>query len=132
MAEIETDMDKIEESRRLRREQEERDRTEVYKARDFVLEQDAISAAAQLKADLKKAKPFRNGTVVRWTSVAVNGSRFVYAAVFAEGFWFTTAASDNRHVQKRMSHEDFLAYFNTHGYGVTDLGVATAFEAVEL
>lgn len=90
------------------------------------------SAAQQLRADLKKSRPFADGTIVRWTSVAVNGSRFHYAAIYANGHWFTTSQRDTEHIQKKMRHEEFLDYLHTHGYSVTSLAVAVDFEVIEL
>lgn len=89
-------------------------------------------AAQQLRADLQKSRPFEDGTIVRWTSVAVNGSRFHYAAVYAGGYWYTTSQRDTQHIQKKMSHEDFLHYLHSHGYSVINLGVAVDFEGIEL
>lgn len=92
----------------------------------------AHSAAEKFRQDLRKARPFENGTIIRWTSVAVNGSQFHYAAIYADGYWFTTSRRDTNHMQMRMTHDEILGYFSSHGYSIKDLKVAVAYEAVEL
>ena len=89
------------------------------------------SAAARLAGDLRKNRPFASGTIIGWTSVAANGIEYEYAAVFANGRWYTTVAQDNQYVQKIMTHEQMIDYLSERGDYLANLRVAVAFERVD-
>lgn len=87
--------------------------------------------AEMIRADLRKSRPFPTGTVIAWTSVSSgNGIGYDYAAIFANGRWYTTIVNDNVHVQRTMAHADLMNYFAERGDHLRDLRVATQFEAV--
>lgn len=91
----------------------------------------AQAAAAQLRADLNKARPYADGTIVAFTSVATNGDHFHYAGVFAGGRWhFTTAG--NSYFPATALPGEFTALLMKHGHRIIDLRIATDFEPVEL
>lgn len=90
------------------------------------------TAAETLRADLAKSRPFPSGTVIAWESVSASGIRYQYAAVFANGHWYTTVQDDNQYIQRRMSHRKLIDYFADRGDHVAGLRVATDFEEVTL
>lgn len=92
----------------------------------------AVEAAARLRADLQKAKPFADGTVVKFTSVgSQNGQHYHYAVIYTAGYWWFTGQG-NSFFPSKASHVDFLALLVSRGHLIVDLEVATAFESIEL
>jgi hypothetical protein len=86
----------------------------------------------RLKADLRKAQPFPDGTIVKFTSVAVNtGQHYHYAAIFTAGYWWFTGQG-NGYFPKQASHQEFTALMVSKGHTITALGVALDFETIEL
>lgn len=88
--------------------------------------------AETLAAELRKTRPFPSGTIIAWTSRSSNGVDYSYAAVFANGSWYTTVERPNPYISPKMSHAEMLAYLADRGDYIVDLRVATDFEAVEL
>lgn len=92
----------------------------------------AAEVAKKIEKNVKKTKAFENGTVITWDSVsAYNGVSYNYAAVFANGMWYTTVAADNRYVQKKMTNESLMKYFGEME-GVENIKVASEFVEVEV
>lgn len=92
----------------------------------------AYAAAEQLANDLRETRPFATGTVIAWESVSSNGTSYSYAAIFANGSWYTTIERSNTYVQPRMTHADLLSYFSERGDHLRNLRVATDFAGVQL
>lgn len=92
----------------------------------------ASEAAQKLRKDLAKSRPFATGTLIAWRSISSTGISYEYAAIYANGSWYTTIQNDNQHVQRVMSHRKLMDYFSSRGDHLADLRVATDFEAVSL
>lgn len=87
---------------------------------------------SRLKTELRKAQPFPNGTLVRFTSVDVrSGMHYHYAALFTAGYWWFTGQG-NSHFPKSASQQEFSALMVANGHKITDLALATSFAPIEL
>ena len=88
--------------------------------------------AERLRKDLSKSRPFPTGTIIAWRSIATSGIHYEYAAVFANGSWYTTIEKGNAHLRPVMTHDELMNYFSARGDHLADLRVATDFEGVTL
>lgn len=92
----------------------------------------AEKIAKKLAKDVSKTKAYDNGTIIAWTShSSLNGVDYSYAAVFANGLWYTTVARDNRYLSKTMTNDELMEYFGSMD-GVEDIRVASEFIEVDL
>lgn len=86
----------------------------------------------RLQAELRKAQPFPDGTLIRFASVdTMSGKHWHYAAVFAGGRWWFTGQGNN-HFPKSATQQEFSALMMERGHLITNLEMATAFAAVEI
>jgi len=86
----------------------------------------------RLKAELRKAQPFENGTLVRFVSVEpATGQHFHYAALFASGRWWFTGQG-NSHFPKHATQHEFSALIMAQGHRIIGLELATSFAPIEL
>lgn len=89
------------------------------------------SIAQNLAADLKKeGRYYPNGTIIAWEYISITGISYSYAAVFADGSWYTTLERGNSILQPKVSHKALMRYFAENVW-IANIRVATAFEAVE-
>ncbi|MET0886201.1 MAG: hypothetical protein ABWX92_07095 [Mycetocola sp.] len=88
------------------------------------------SAAARLRADLQKAQPMPDGTLIRFDSLDGRGNRYTYAGVFTNGQWYLTG--NGSYFPREMAHHTLTTRLASSGYRIADLVVATAFEGIEL
>lgn len=90
----------------------------------------ANKIAKKIAKNVKKST-YAVGTVITWESVSrYSGAVFSYAAIYAAGHWYTTAVSDNSHVQREMDDEALMKYLGEDG--VRNVRVASEFVEVEL
>ena len=93
-------------------------------------EMNANKIAKKIAKNVKKST-YAVGTVITWESVSrYSGAVFSYAAIYAAGHWYTTAVSDNSHVQREMDDEALMKYLGEDG--VRNVRVASEFVEVEL
>ena len=93
-------------------------------------EMNANKIAKKIAKNVKKSS-YAVGTVITWESVSrYSGAVFSYAAIYAAGHWYTTAVSDNSHVQREMDDEALMKYLGEDG--VRNVRVASEFVEVEL
>lgn len=98
----------------------------------LVVQNSAQETLDRLKAELRKAQPFADGTLVRFVSVdARNGQHFHYAAIFAGGHWWFTGQG-NSFFPKMANQTEFSALLMKHGHLITNLELATDFAPIEL
>ncbi|AWN07815.1 hypothetical protein HOT31_gp145 [Microbacterium phage Hendrix] len=98
-----------------------------------------------LQNELRKAKPFPDGTIVRFVFHGIGGDHYHYAALFSGGkWWFTGHGADlegsgsyrdagkMKTFPRSASQSDFSAIIMTHGHRISDLELATTFTPVQL
>lgn len=90
----------------------------------------AKTVAQMIRKDLDKNRPFEDGTIIAW-DIRFNGygETYHYAALYCNNQWVTTAVNGGD-FNKRMSHAQLMQQLSKHEKGITNLRVATAFEAV--
>lgn len=91
----------------------------------------AEKIAKQISKNIGKTKAFDNGTIIAWDSTSTRGITYKYAAVFANGHWYTTAVDDTRYLSRIMENADLMRYFGEME-NVSNIRVASEFVAVEV
>lgn len=91
----------------------------------------ADKIAKELGKSIRKTKAFENGTIIAWDSTSTRGITYKYAAVFANGYWYTTAANNTRYMTSMMSNEEMMKYLGEME-NVGNIRVAETFVEVEL
>ncbi|QIK64551.1 hypothetical protein G7068_16010 [Leucobacter viscericola] len=93
----------------------------------------AVSEAKErLIADLRKVRPFPDGTLIRWKMLGSNQVTYTFAAMFVAGSWYSTAQGNNPMVNPKMSHQTFLNLIASNPLGIFDLEIASDFEKIDL
>lgn len=90
-------------------------------------------AIAKMRADLEalRADQMPEGTLVAWTHHASNGIGYQYAAIFANGQFWITGATDTDYGRK-MTYDRFIQKLIERGHVIGNLRIASAFEPLEL
>ena len=78
--------------------------------------------------DLRKQRPVAEGTVMRFTHVGDNGKQYYYAAIFANGSWYTTGHSGRSPFAGFHTHHNFMALLGSHD--VIAFELASSWEAI--
>lgn len=110
------------------------DNDDRIEAQSSTIVRTGMSALERLRADLQKAQPMPEGTVIRFESVGENGRWdavvFVYAALFVNGRWYLTG--DNSYFAKSYTHQGLMDVFASKGKAIQNIQLATEFESVVL
>ena len=85
-------------------------------------------ALRKIGDDLRKQRPVAEGTVMRFTHVGDNGKQYYYAAIFANGSWYTTGHSGRSPFAGFHTHHNFMALLGRHD--VIAFELASSWEAI--
>ena len=85
-------------------------------------------ALRKIGDDLRKQRPVAEGTVMRFTHVGDNGRQYYYAAIFANGRWYTTGHSGRSPFAGFHTHHNFMALLGRHD--VIAFELASSWEAI--